>query len=118
VHLDGVDQMVALLDAARELDADRQARTAGRYPLVATRLLAGPRASEAGAVQLRDLDLARGRLEVGRSKTDAGVRSIDLLPRLRDVLAAHKAAHRGGSTICCSRRRRALSATRTTSRVA
>jgi integrase len=42
------------------------------------------------------LDLARARLDVGRSKTDAGMRSIDLLPVLRDVLAEHKAAHRGG----------------------
>jgi integrase len=45
---------------------------------------------------VRDLDLARARLDVGRSKTDAGMRSIDLLPVLVDVLGEHKAAHRGG----------------------
>ncbi|HYM57752.1 MAG TPA: hypothetical protein VES79_07305, partial [Solirubrobacteraceae bacterium] len=59
-------------------------------------MFAGPRASEAGEARVRDLDLARARLEIGRSKTDAGMRSIDLLPVLRDVLAEHKAAHRGG----------------------
>lgn len=96
VHLDGVDQLVAMLDAARELDADAKTRTAGRHALVATLMFAGPRVSEAGALLVRDLDLARARLDVGRSKTDAGMRSIDLLPVLRDVLAEHKAAHRGG----------------------
>jgi integrase len=96
VHLDGVDQLVAMLDAARELDADAKTRTAGRHALVATLMFAGPRVSEPGALLVRDLDLARARLDVGRSKTDAGMRSIDLLPVLRDVLAEHKAAHRGG----------------------
>ncbi len=96
VHLDGVDQLVAILDAARELDAGRMSRTGGRYALVATLIFAGPRVSEAGDLLVRDLDLARARLDVGRSKTDAGMRSIDVLPVLRDVLAEHKAAHRGG----------------------
>ena len=45
---------------------------------------------------MRDLDLARARLDVGRSKTDAGMRTIDLLPVLVDVLGEHKAAHRDG----------------------
>jgi integrase len=96
VHLDGVDQIVAMLDAARELDADPLTQTSGRYPLVATLIFAGPRAGEAGEFDVRDLDLARARLMVGRSKTDAGMRTIDVLPVLRDVLAEHKAGHRGG----------------------
>jgi integrase len=96
VHLDGVDQLVAMLDAARELDADARTRTAGRHALVATLMFAGPRVGEAGALTVRDLDLARSRLDIGRSKTDAGVRSVDLLPVLCDVLAEHKAAHPGG----------------------
>jgi integrase len=96
VHLDGVDQLVAMLDAARELDADTKRHTTGRHALVATLMFAGPRASEAGNLLVRDLDLARARLDVGRSKTDAGMRSIDVLPVLLDVLKVHKAAHRGG----------------------
>jgi integrase len=95
VHLDGTDQLVAMLDAARELDADPHRHTAGRHALVSTLVFADPRASEAGNLLVRDLDLARARLDVGRSKTDAGMRSIDLLPVLRDVLADHKAGHRG-----------------------
>jgi integrase len=96
VHLDGVDQMQAVLDAARELDAASDRRTSGRLAMTATLMLAGVRASEAGAMLVRDLDLGRGRLEVGRSKTDAGIRSIDVLPLLRDILSDYKAQHRGG----------------------
>lgn len=40
----------------------------------------------------RDVDLANGRLHVGRSKTAAGMREVDLLPILRDELAALKIA--------------------------
>jgi integrase len=40
----------------------------------------------------RDVDLANGRFEVGRDKTDAGMREVDLLPLLREILTAHKAA--------------------------
>jgi integrase len=42
-------------------------------------------------MRVRDLDLAASRLRVRESKTDAGVRWIDLLPVLRDELAPHKA---------------------------
>jgi integrase len=38
--------------------------------------------------------LAGGRITVRASKTDAGVRNIDLLPALREELADHKAASR------------------------
>jgi len=40
----------------------------------------------------RDVDLANGRLLIGRSKTDAGLREISILLVLRDLFAAHKAA--------------------------
>jgi integrase len=96
VHLDGVDQIVALLDAARELDLAAKSRTSGRYALVGTLVFAGTRDDEVGRALVRDLDLARSRLEVGRSKTAAGLRTIDLLPVLHDILSEHKANHRGG----------------------
>jgi integrase len=53
---------------------------------------AGLRAEEVGALLWRDVDLANGRLEVGRAKTSAGVREVDLLPILRDELLTLKAA--------------------------
>lgn len=39
----------------------------------------------------RDVDLANGRISIVRSKTEAGIREVQLLPLLRDELAAHKA---------------------------
>src|SRR5207302_626483 len=45
----------------------------------------------------RDIDLANGRIHIGRSKTQAGLREIPLLPLLRDELAARKAgSYRSG----------------------
>jgi hypothetical protein len=32
------------------------------------------------------------RFEVGRDKTDAGMREVDMLPLLREILTEHKAA--------------------------
>jgi integrase len=92
VHLDTAEQIEALLDAAAELDGRAVAQTSGRRALIATLVLAGPRASEACGMLWRDVDLANGRIDIGRSKTQAGLREIPLLPLLRDELAAHKAA--------------------------
>jgi integrase len=94
VHLDSAEQVQALLDAARALDADPESKTAGRHALVATLAFAGLRVGEACALQWRDVDLAAGRLTVGRAKTDAGMREVDLRPALREILAEHKATAR------------------------
>ena len=60
-------------------------------------VFAGPRAEELCNLLWRDVDLANGRIFIGRSKTQAGLREIDLLPVLRDTLATHKArAYRCG----------------------
>jgi integrase len=40
----------------------------------------------------RDVDLANSRIEVGRDKTDAGMREVDMLPLLREILTEHKVA--------------------------
>src|SRR4051794_14488654 len=92
VHLDSAAQIVALLDAATSLDAEPTSRTSGRRPLVASLAFAGLRAGEAVALRWRDVDLASGRIYVGRSKTDAGLREVDLLPILRDELLQHRLA--------------------------
>lgn len=97
VHLDTAEQIEALLDAAEELDRDRKFTLTERRVIVATFVLAGPRALEVGYMLWRDVDLANGRLFVGRSKTQAGLREIKMLPILRDFLADHKAkAYRSG----------------------
>jgi integrase len=92
IHFDSAQQIEALLDAASELDRSPQARTWGRRATVATLLFAGPRAAELCELRWRDIDFANARLHVGRSKTEAGLREIALLPVLRDEFAAHKAA--------------------------
>ena len=109
VHLDSAEQIALLLEAAGQLDrgetvidvTDRRGRswsqrhpiyTTGRRAAIATLLLGGGRASATGAMVWRDVDLANGRFEVGRDKTDAGMREVDMLPLLREILTEHKAA--------------------------
>ncbi|HEY5374836.1 MAG TPA: tyrosine-type recombinase/integrase [Polyangiaceae bacterium] len=99
VWLDSAEQIEALLDAASELD--RHAKVKGgndqkgglvyRRALLATFVFAGLRIGELTALTWRDVDLAGNRISVCESKTDAGTRQIDLLPALRDELAAYKA---------------------------
>lgn len=97
VHLDTVEQIQALLDACALLDRSPKRRSKGRVAVISTLLFAGPRAEELCSLLWRDVDLANGRIHIGRSKTQAGLREIDLLPVLRDTLATHKAnAYRSG----------------------
>jgi integrase len=97
VHLDTAEQIIGLLDACAEMDRAPYWRTNDRRAIIATLVFAGPRAHELCHLLWRDVDLANGRIHVGRSKTQAGLREILLLPILRDELAAHKAcAYRSG----------------------
>jgi integrase len=91
VHLDTAAQIVALLDAAGRLDASPRWHCADRRAIVATLVLAGPRAHELANLLWRDIDLANRRIHVGRSKTAAGQREITMLPLLHAELTAHKA---------------------------
>lgn len=99
VWLDRAEHIEALLDAAGELD--RHAKTKGgqdqkgglvyRRALLTTFVFAGLRIGELTALCWRDVDLAGNRITVRQSKTDAGIRQIDILPALHDELSAHKA---------------------------
>ncbi len=91
IHLDSAQQIQALLDAATQLDRGNLARSTGRRATVATLLFAGLRAGELCELCWREVNLANGRIHVGRSKTQAGLREISLLPILRDELATLKA---------------------------
>ena len=75
------EQVRALLDGA------------GKHrTLLATAIMAGGlRVSEVAGLRWRDVALAGGRLRVAASKTEAGVREIDLSPHLREELTGHKA---------------------------
>jgi integrase/recombinase XerC len=56
-------------------------------PLLATLAGAGLRIDEALSLQRRHVNVAKGTLEIERSKTEAGWRIVDLTPALRDELA-------------------------------
>lgn len=95
-RLDRTDHIVALIEAAGNLDLAEGRRTPPwRRALVATLVLAGPRINETLALRWGDVDLANGRLIVRGTKTDAADREVDILPVLRDELLALAAARRG-----------------------
>jgi integrase len=97
VHLDTAEQIEGLLVAGAQLDREPTYHCTEREAILATLVFAGPRVSELCRLLWRDVDLANGRIFIGRAKTPAGLREIRLLPILRDVLAAHKArAFRSG----------------------
>lgn len=84
-------QVVALIDAAGELDREDERSLPIRRPLLATLAWSGVRVSEACALRWRSVDLAGGTIAVEESKTDAGVREIDIQPELLDELLAWRA---------------------------
>ena len=73
------EQLPSLLDASHKL-----------RPMVATMAGAGLRNGEVCALDWPDCDLASGMLTVGASKTEAGIRQVDLPDALRKELAAYK----------------------------
>jgi integrase len=81
-------QVAALLDAASELDSEDRSRRRYRRPLLATLAFAGLRVGELLSLTWRDVNLATGHVRVRASKTDAGVRTVDVQPELRDELVA------------------------------
>ena len=95
-YLDHSDQIDALLRAAAALDAEARADRRGfaRRAIVTTLLFTGVRVGELCSLRWRDIDLANARLRIATSKTDKGVRTIDLLPVLLGELKAHKASTR------------------------
>ena len=85
-------QVAALLAAAGELDAEDRTGRRCRQPLLATLAYSGLRIGELLALAWADVDLADGFIYVRASKTDAGVRTVDIRPELHDHLAAWKAS--------------------------
>jgi len=98
VWLDRAEHILALLDAADELDRralangghDHKGGIRYRRALLATLVFAGLRIGELTALRWRDVDLEAGHLHVRASKTDAGLRRVDLLPVLCRELELHR----------------------------
>jgi integrase len=117
--LDRTDHIVALLDAAGEFDREAQPRCGHRRVLLSTLVFAGLRISEALALRWGEIDLARGTLRVDQAKTDAGVRTINLLPVLRDELREYKARgeHTARQFVFATSTERAVTATNVRKRI-
>jgi integrase len=64
-----------------------------RRAIIATLGLAGPRVTELCQLDNSDVDLAKARIHIRDSKTEAGVRTVDIQPRLLDELVRYQ-AHR------------------------
>lgn len=90
-YLESAEQIEALLDAAGHLDRARRGRQGHGRPLLATLTFAGLRIDEALSLRWEDVNLAVGTLRVRASKTEAGKRTVTLLPALREDLTALKA---------------------------
>ncbi len=63
-----------------------------RRAVIVTLGLAGLRVSELCERDNQDIDLTKRRIRVGEAKTDAGVRLVDMRPRLLDELSAYRTA--------------------------
>jgi integrase len=89
-HLSSAGEIVALLEAAGELDAEApfDKRHVPRKTIIATLIFAGLRIGELTGLRWRDVDLANGRLHVRDAKTEAGIRDVDIVPALLDELGA------------------------------
>jgi integrase len=89
------EQVRPLLDATvRGLRGGKTKPDPRTRALFATAICAGLRISELLALRWGEVNLAQGSLTILDSKTEAGVREIDIWPELHDVLAAYKAADR------------------------
>jgi integrase len=83
--LDSAAEIEALLEGAGELDAAGRSAPY-RRALVAVLVFAGLRIDEALSLRWRHVNLPARTLRVAGSKTDAGVRTVDLMPVLVDEL--------------------------------
>lgn len=95
-YLESAEQIVALLDAAGELDGEARGRRGHARPLLATLTLAGLRIDEALSLRWADVNLAMGTLRVRGTKTAAASRTVTLLPLLREELTDLKARRSPG----------------------
>jgi integrase len=76
----------------RASETPASARDDGRRALIATLGCGGLRATEAAELDAGDVDLVHAKLHVRDSKTEAGVRDVDMTPRLVEEVARYFAS--------------------------
>jgi integrase len=62
-----------------------------RRPVIATLALAGPRVTELCQLDVDDIDLSKARFFIDDAKTPAGIRDVDIHPRLLNELTGYAA---------------------------
>lgn len=98
VWLDRPEQIAAMLDAAKELDASPGARTSGREAFVAVLVIGGLRISEACQLRWRSIDFHNDLVRVEKvGKTSASFREVDMFPALRRRLEVERLRRPGNS---------------------
>lgn len=86
-----VDELLSLLDGARELDVSaRLDRRVGRRPALATLSMTGFRISELCDMRCSQVDLARARFKIPDAKTPKGIREVEMTLWNRDELLLHR----------------------------
>lgn len=90
-YVDRADHIAALLDGTSKVDRDARNNVGQRRPMIATLVFAGLRIGELLALEWRDVDLARGTIQVRGTKSYAAQRTVTILPVLRDELDAYRA---------------------------
>lgn len=93
-YIDRASHIEALLDAAGDMDAEGRA-VHFRRTLLAVLVFAGLRIDECLSLLWRHVELGRGLIQVPGTKTEAAVRTVEILPALRDELTALAAAQGG-----------------------
>jgi integrase len=86
------------LSTARYLYAsidDEEPPTGPRQALITTLGFAGARVSEVCSLDRQDVDLATGKIRIRDAKTPAGVRVVDIRPRLLEELREYAATRNG-----------------------
>jgi integrase len=90
--LDRADHIAALLEAAGRMDHQARVHRGQRRSILATLAFAGLRIGEALSLRWREVDLIRDTITIRASKTEAGLRTVNMLPILRAELAGYRAS--------------------------
>ena len=80
-YLDSADKIAATINAAAAIDAEKGRGNCGSAVMCAF-IFGGFRIGELVDLRWKDIDLANGRISISHSKTDAGIRDVNILPVL------------------------------------